>query len=314
MAFFILTLIIILLFLFIVFFILGKIIFNSLITRKLHNEKEKYTYLLNNGLIDEELLSSVHKENISITSVDNLNLVGLLIKNKIKSKKFIILVHGVSIGYVGSLKYFDIFYKNGFNVLIINQRRHGESDGMYSTYGYFEKYDLNMWIKYLKTRFGENIILGLHGESMGAGTVMECLRFDNNIKFAIEDCGYSDLSELVKFQITHNYKKIWYLPLMCGEKLANLITKTKAKFYFSYVSPIKVISEVSTPILFIHGKLDYFVPWYMCENLYNAKKHGYKELYLVDGADHAEALAVNKELYAKKVTDFINHVLNETKR
>lgn len=46
--------------------------------------------------------------------------------NENPTNKFIVLVHGVSICYVGSLKYFDIFYRNGFNVLIVNQRRHGK--------------------------------------------------------------------------------------------------------------------------------------------------------------------------------------------
>ncbi|MGL5244795.1 MAG: alpha/beta hydrolase [Sarcina sp.] len=308
MFFIVLSLLLLILFLF-TFFILGKKIFNSLITRRLHDESKSYDSLLKKGLIDEKLLKEVNKETVSITSVDNLNLVGMLIKNKVKTNKFVILVHGVSIGYIGSLKYFDIFYNKGFNILIINQRRHGKSEGIFSTYGYLEKYDLNMWIKYLKDRFGDNIILGLHGESMGASTVMECLQFHNNIKFAIEDCGYSDLYELVKFQVTYNYNKSLYLPLIFGVKIANLITKIKAKFYFSYVSPIKIVSTVSTPILFIHGKDDYFVPWYMCEQLYTAKQHGYKDIYLVPNAAHADSIKVNKKLYSEKISNFIDYVL-----
>lgn len=37
----------------------------------------------------------------------------------------------------------------------------------------------------------------------------------------------------------------------------------------------------------------------MAVDLYKAKTKGYKELYLVEGAKHAEALEVNKILYEK---------------
>ncbi|HFD2040711.1 TPA: alpha/beta hydrolase [Clostridium perfringens] len=296
----------------IVFFLAtGLYIFKSTVTRELHDIEKSYTRYVENNLFDEALYNSASKEDITLKSFDGLNLTSTLIMNENPTNKFIVLVHGVSICYVGSLKYFDIFYKNGFNVLIVNQRRHGKSEGKYSTYGFYEKYDVNMWIEYLKSRFGNDIILGLHGESMGAGTVMETIPLNDSIKFVIEDCGYSNFHELIGFQITHAYKNRLVRKILRPSLIfANFFMKTKAKFSMKKIVPIDIVSSTSLPMMFIHGKEDYFVPWYMALDLYKAKTKGYKELYLVEGAKHAEALEVNKILYKKKIMTFIEKALS----
>ena len=296
----------------IVFFLAtGLYIFKSTVTRELHDIEKSYTRYVENNLFDEALYNSASKEDITLKSFDGLNLTSTLIMNENPTNKFIVLVHGVSICYVGSLKYFDIFYRNGFNVLIVNQRRHGKSEGKYSTYGFYEKYDVNMWIEYLKSRFGNDIILGLHGESMGAGTVMETIPLNDSIKFVIEDCGYSNFHELIGFQITHAYKNRLVRKILRPSLIfANFFMKTKAKFSMKKIVPIDIVSSTSLPMMFIHGKEDYFVPWYMSVDLYNAKTKGYKKLYLVEGAKHAEALEVNKILYEKKIMTFIEKALS----
>lgn len=296
----------------IVFFLAtGLYIFKSTVTRELHDIEKSYTRYVENNLFDEALYNSASKEDITLKSFDGLNLTSTLIMNENPTNKFIVLVHGVSICYVGSLKYFDIFYRNGFNVLIVNQRRHGKSEGKYSTYGFYEKYDVNMWIEYLKSRFGNDIILGLHGESMGAGTVMETIPLNDSIKFVIEDCGYSNFHELIGFQITHAYKNRLVRKILRPSLIfANFFMKTKAKFSMKKIVPIDIVSSTSLPMMFIHGKEDYFVPWYMAVDLYKAKTKGYKELYLVEGAKHAEALEVNKILYEKKIMIFIEKALS----
>ncbi|BDC02946.1 TPA: alpha/beta hydrolase [Clostridium perfringens] len=296
----------------IVFFLAtGLYIFKSTVTRELHDIEKSYTRYVENNLFDEALYNSASKEDITLKSFDGLNLTSTLIMNENPTNKFIVLVHGVSICYVGSLKYFDIFYKNGFNILIVNQRRHGKSEGKYSTYGFYEKYDVNMWIEYLKSRFGNDIILGLHGESMGAGTVMETIPLNDSIKFVIEDCGYSNFHELIGFQITHAYKNRLVRKILRPSLIfANFFMKTKAKFSMKKIVPIDIVSSTSLPMMFVHGKEDYFVPWYMAVDLYKAKIKGYKELYLVEGAKHAEALEVNKILYEKKIMTFIEKALS----
>lgn len=307
---YLLIIFIVVLLLFCVFILyFSKFIFKSSITRRLRDETETYNLFVNNNLINDKFYKSLNKEEIEIMSLDNLKLSSILFLNEKKTNKFIILVHGISVGYVGSLKYLDIFLKQGFNVLIVHQRRHGKSEGKYSTYGYFEKHDINLWINYLLNRFGNDIIIGLHGESMGAGTAIETIPLNPHIKFVIEDCGYSDLYELMKYEVSCYSNKISYYPLLLALNITNLIIKYKAKFKFQDVSPINIVKNTNIPIMFIHGNKDTFVPWYMCEDLYNSKINGIRELLLVDGAAHTESIQINKNIYFKKVSDFIEKAL-----
>lgn len=281
----------------------------SLVTsRKLHNEEESLKKLANKKILNMDLLKSLDKEDIFITSKDSLKLHGVLVKNPQKTDKFIILIHGVSIGYVGSLKYIESFYNRGFNILIISQRRHGKSEGKYSTYGYYEKYDLDCWVEYLINRFGNEIYLGLHGESMGAGTVLQYPALNKHVKFIIADCGYSDMITLIKFEIKHDFPKYLHAFLLLVLKLSRIRALYKAKFDFFEVSPIKVVEKTELPILFIHGKEDYFVPWHMSVDMYEKKLHGYRQLLLVDKAEHANSIEVNKKLYEEAIDTFFKEI------
>lgn len=290
------------------FFLTSNHLLQLLIKRRLHDEKSSIKSYSDRQIINIDYLKSLGREDITIKSKDNLNLHGFLIMNKEKSDKFIILVHGISIGYVGSLKYVETFYKRGFNILVIDQRRHGKSEGKYSTYGYYEKHDVDCWVNYIIERFGNNIYLGLHGESMGAGTVLQYTSINKYAKFIIADCGYSDMVKLLNYQIKHDYAKCLQPYLLIVAKLSRIRAINFAKFDFKHVSPIKVVHSTDLPILFIHGKEDYFVPWTMSVEMYNNKNSGYKQLLLVDGASHADSIEVNKKAYENAIDKFLSSI------
>ncbi|GIM28538.1 hypothetical protein CPJCM30710_12040 [Clostridium polyendosporum] len=284
--------------------------YKKVIKRRLINEDTTFKEYVNKKLIDEEFYYSLTREDLYITSKDGLNLKGTFIEAQKTSNKYVVLVHGISIGPVGSLKYLDAFYSLDFNILIIHQRRHGKSEGRHSTYGYHEKQDLFLWVSYLRKIFGNDIIIGLHGESMGAATVLQYTELDQNISFIIADCGFSDLSELLKFQINYSYPNILRPLLNILINLINIRAIKRAKFNFRDTSPIKAVENSEIPTLFIHGKNDSLVPWFMSEKMYQVKTKGIKELYFVEEAAHAEAIKKDKKTYDKKITDFINKVLS----
>jgi len=57
-------------------------------------------------------------------------------------------------------------------------------------------------------------------------------------------------------------------------------------------------------MLFIHGNHDTFVPTSMVYRLYDAKPSK-KELWITEGAKHAESYLKYKDEYLKRVSDFI---------
>lgn len=255
--------------------------------------------------VDYKEYEDLEVEKIEVTSEDGLKLKGYYYKQDDDSNKLMIIHHGYTANHYISLQYMKMFFDEGFNVLLIDMRSHGESEGDYASYGYYEVRDLDIWVETMKKKLSENIIIGLHGQSMGAATVLLYAGlFEDKINFVIEDCGYSDAKEEIKYQ----FKKS-KAPASVLYPIVNYRIKRKYKFDLTDITPGKAIENSTVPTLFIHGTGDITVPYYMCEQMYENKKRGYKKIYLVKDAAHMDAYVTNKEEYEKEVKEFINIVL-----
>jgi fermentation-respiration switch protein FrsA (DUF1100 family) len=274
--------------------------FNKLVKMKVKNSQDLYESQASKGLINKEYYDTLKKENIVITTADNLKLYGIYIKGDEKYNRTIIIVHGITASHSVSIKYAEMFIKKGWNVLIYDHRRHGDSEGDYTSYGYYEKFDLDLWVNWVKEREPEAKLIGLHGESMGAATVLQYASINKYVDFIIADCGYSDLYKLLKIRMREDYHFL-LTPLI---QLTSLRVLRKAKFKIKKVKPIEDIKYSDIPTLFIHGTEDKYVPTFMGEAMYRAKKNN-KKLYLAEKAAHACSIDVDKVRYEKEVFDFI---------
>lgn len=272
------------------------------ITRmKVKSDLNLFTVLEDLGLYSRERYEALVKKEVVISSVDGLKLSGAAIEMHPGSKKWMIIVHGYTGSRAVSTQFIDLFTDEGYNVLLIDQRRHGKSEGHYTTYGYYEKFDIQTWVHWLREQHGDDIEIGLHGQSLGGGTVLEYLTMaDPQVKLVIADCPYSDLSELMKHQLT-NLNKVPSVPFL---KWVNNRIRKKAGFSFEQVSPIRAVRESILPVMFIHGTQDSYVPTHMSVDMYEVKP-GPKKLLLIEGSIHANAYHVGNEQYRQEVRAFL---------
>ena len=251
----------------------------------------------------EDYYNYLPKEEIILKSTYGYNIRGLFIPNG-NSKKCIIICHGITANLNYSVKYIKPFYSRGYSVFIYDHRNHGLSGGDYTTMGYCEKYDLKTCVDFIFNKLGADTTLGVLGESMGAGTVLQYCAIDNRASFCIEDCGYSDVFDLFKYRLKEDYK-INFPPLMY---MANLMMKIKYGWTFKAASPIKYIKDIEIPILFIHGDKDDYVPTYMVYDLYNSKSKGFKDIYVAKNAKHAEAFLIDPVKYDEIIDNFLKNL------
>ncbi|MBD8500574.1 alpha/beta hydrolase [Paenibacillus arenosi] len=252
-------------------------------------------------IFSRQQFNDLRKEEVRILSHDGLQLYGTYIELVPHSKRIMIFVHGYTGALPWSSQFVDMFAQVGFNALLIDQRSHGNSEGEYATFGHMEKYDVQAWVDWVVRRNGDDSIIGLHGQSLGGGTVLEYVAIHRpQVRFIVADCPYSDLTELIRHQVvTLNRAPAW--PLM---PLIDRLLKRKAAFEMNDVSPIRAIAQSKLPILFIHGAADIFVPTKMSEDLYAVKPEP-KELLLVDKATHGVSHCREREVYQKAVIDFV---------
>ena len=71
---------------------------------------------------------------------------------------------------------------------------------------------------------------------------------------------------------------------------------------------MKQLAKCERPMLFIHGDADDFVPFSHLQKNYDAKIHGYKEMWVGEGAVHANSYAKHPEEYTEHVRAFLAKV------
>ncbi|MBI6872038.1 alpha/beta hydrolase [Clostridium aciditolerans] len=243
---------------------------------------------------------------ISIESSFGYKLAGTYIFNPKPTNNTVIIVHGITASRWESMKYADMYLDMGFNVVVYDSRYHGKSGGNDISLGFFEKTDLDNIVKWVRW-VNPNAILGVHGESLGAVTALLQANLDQtkkNVSFYVVDCPYSDISELLSMKLAGDEKP--HLGLASGFILfyANMIALNKSGFSLYAVSPIKAIKNIKTPIMFIHGSNDTFIPASMSLELY-LEKPGPKTIYISPDAEHAMSYFINKAEYTAKVKQFL---------
>lgn len=252
---------------------------------------------------------SLPKEEVLISSPFGYNLKTIIVEPH-QNNRYVIISHGVTENKINSIKYMNLFLKRGFNAVIYDHRRHGESGGKTTSFGHYEKFDLQAVVNWLKNRKGPDIQIGIHGESMGAATMLLYAgMLEDGADFYIADCPFSDFKE----QLAHLLKKNMKLPPKVIIPVSDLILRVRQKYSVKDVSPISVIENIKKPILFIHSQKDDFILPTMSEALYE-RKTGPKKLYIAANGVHAQSLNENKDDYEKVIDEFLNeYVLNEPK-
>ena len=258
--------------------------------------------------VQDEIIAEfleVPYEEVSITSHDGLKLTGRYYHTA-DGAPLEIQCHG----YKGNaLRDFSgarrIAKAAGRNVLLINQRCHGGSEGHTITFGILEKQDVMGWIRYACDRFGDVPML-LSGVSMGAATVLMVsgMELPGNVRCVIADCPYDAPSNIIKKVLGQDMG----MPVKLVYPLIRLGGMLYGKFNLNADSPLEAVKRSRIPILLIHGDDDRFVPYPMSCNIHAAAPETV-EFHTIPGAGHALNYVTDPEGYTAIVNSFTERYL-----
>ncbi|MFC7685193.1 alpha/beta hydrolase [Ureibacillus sp. GCM10028918] len=291
----------------------GAAIFGYIATNQLMYIKKKdvdfiYDRELKAQRFDEKWFNQCPKEELSIDSPNGYPIKGIFLK-PLNTKNTIIICHGVTENKISMVKYARMFERLGFNTFVFDHRRHGDSGGKTTSYGYYEKFDVAAVVQTVKSIVGEDALIGIQGESMGAASmILYAGLLEDGADFYIADCGFSNFSELIS-QIMMKTK---YLRTKIPIHLANIFLRIRDGYTFKSVTPKEAVKNISSPVLFIHSLGDDFILPYMTEELYE-EKQGPKMIKLFEKGGHAESFNENQQEYEQIVSEFIeNYVYKKT--
>ncbi|MBO7187891.1 MAG: alpha/beta hydrolase [Clostridia bacterium] len=203
---------------------------------------------------------------------------------------------------------FYLAKKSGHNVILIDQRAHGESGSNTITFGVKERFDALKWVDFAIQRYGETVPIIISGVSMGATTVLMASgeNLPKNVKAIIADSPFSSAEDVIK-----NTIKNMRLPINPTYFLVKLSGLIFGRFNLSSPTPLTQISKCDIPILIFHGEKDGFVPVKMSEKLaqINPEK---VTLCLFKDAGHALSYLTEPDKYERVVNEFLskNGLLN----
>ncbi len=254
----------------------------------------------------KEWLAEQQQEDVWITSEDGLRLHGTFFANGL-SKKVVICFHGYTSEGMNDYSTLAKFYlEHGFCLLIVDERAHGNSEGTYIGFGCLDRQDAKLWIDYAIERLGEDCQILLHGDSMGAATVLMTtgLKLPKQVKAAISDCAFTSAWDVFSAVL----KNMYHLPPFPIMQIANQMVKKRAGYELDECNARNEVKKAEIPILFIHGDSDTFVPCDMVYELYEACASD-KKLLIIEGAGHVEACYKSPEKYEEAIRSFIFPVL-----
>lgn len=250
----------------------------------------------------KEKLAKLPQEKMFIQSEDGLKLHATFFPCQ-GSKKIVICVHGYTSEGLNDYSTLAVFYLNsGYNLLIVDNRAHGQSEGKYIGFGCLDRHDVKLWIQTMIDKIGEDCKILLHGDSMGGATVLMTtgLELPPQVKAAVSDCAFTSAKEV----FSHVLKKQYHLPPVPIINVANEMVKKKAGYGLDECNARREVAKATIPILFFHGAADDFVPCHMVYELYNACRTK-KKLVVIEGAGHVESCYKDTDLYEGAIKEFI---------
>ena len=247
-------------------------------------------------------------EKVEIKSHDGLKLNGSVICPAEPSKKTVLAIHGYkNCGINEYAPYVRMYLEMGFNVVIPDDRAHGESEGKYISFAWWDRRDCISWVNYIIDRFGKDSSVMLHGISMGSATVMNASGekdLPEQVKAIVSDCGYNKAWN----QFAHVLKRNFHLPEFPILQVANVVNRILCKYDFKENNPVDQVKNARVPIMFIHGGDDDFVPTSMVYDVFEACSSDVKELHIFPGAAHAESYYVCHDEYVKALKEFVDKI------
>lgn len=244
-------------------------------------------------------------EKVSITSHDGLKLMGRYYAVE-EGAPMEICCHGYKGNAIRDFcGQWQIAKQLGHNLLLIDERCHGESQGHTITFGILEQRDVLGWIRYVSDRFGPVPVI-LCGVSMGAATVLMVSGkpLPENVKAVIADCPYDAPPNIIKKVLGQDMG----MPVGLVYPLIRFGGMVYGRFNLNADSPLKAVQQTKVPILLIHGDDDRFVPYPMSCNIYAAAPEKIT-FHTMPGAGHALNYASDPAGYTQVVCKFLENVM-----
>jgi fermentation-respiration switch protein FrsA (DUF1100 family) len=238
-------------------------------------------------------------EEVSFRTEDGLLLRGWWLP-ALQAKRTVIALHGHRGARYHCVGIGAALWRRGANVLLFDHRGRGSSEGGLMSLGYFETLDALAAVGYALSRAPE-VPVGVIGYSMGASVALIAAARDERVGAVVADSPFASERGLLRALLSKQLGAL-HIPVAA-------LTKRLLPYDPAEVDPLREAAKIAPrATLFIHGLLDKTCPPEDAVRLHDAAG-GYKELWLLEGADHCGAYFADRVAYCERVATFLEEHL-----
>jgi alpha-beta hydrolase superfamily lysophospholipase len=244
-------------------------------------------------------------EVVQLRAADSMRLEGWYLSRAqdsiVQDKGTVIMFHGHASSRSGIIKEAESFYLMGYNVLLIDFRAHGNSDGNTCTIGFTETKDVKAAYDYVVAKNEKRIILW--GISMGAATIMKTINDYPDVKpqKVILEMPFGSLQDAVKGRV-----RMMGLPQQPISTLLTFWGGTEQGFWAFGFKPWDYAKKIDCPVLLQWGVNDKRVTEKETNKILANLASADKTLIKYENSQHESLCAKEHEKWVYSVSAFLD--------
>jgi pimeloyl-ACP methyl ester carboxylesterase len=199
-------------------------------------------------------------ESFDIRAPDSILLRGWKVHPATPNGSWVLVFHGVADNRMGVLEHSLLLLRDGYGVVLMDARAHGESEGATATYGWLEREDTRTIVDALVASEHPLHIFAF-GESMGAGIALQSAAVDPRIEAVIAESPFASLREA-----SYDYAGLQKYPVLGktlfapGAWIMLARGQALAGFPAADVSPEHAVAQRAFPVFLICDAADTVLP------------------------------------------------------
>ena len=233
---------------------------------------------------------------------DGLHLKGEYID--FGAKKCAVILQGRTESLLYSYYFAKPYADSGYNILVVDLRAHGLSDGKFQTGGVQESGDIVCWVEEIERRFHVESFV-FHGICIGAATsVYAALALEKrghpHVEAVVCEGLYATYYEMfAKNFAVYKKKPFPMLPLTFF--LARLYTGVS----FFRNRPVEAVGKLRCPVLLLYSIEDAFCPQESGQRIFSAAENPFSEIVFFPYGRHSHVRSLNTEEYDRTIREFV---------
>ncbi|MCQ2772656.1 MAG: hypothetical protein MJ238_05240 [Bacilli bacterium] len=237
---------------------------------------------------------------------DGIKLVGQYFN--FGGSKCVMILGGRCESLCYSYYYAKPYVEMGYNILLVDGRAHGNSEGEYNCVGCKEYKDILGWIKKAHDEFNNEKVL-LHGICIGAATstyVATSKKCPDYVEGLIVDGLYYSF-----YQTFANHMKAEHRPVFPFCLIIMFLIGVKGGKNPVFFKPGKLIKKYKGHLLMIHSKMDVFSLPYYAERMYESCPSSTKRIEWFDVGAHSHVRINNTKRYDEVIKSYVENVISK---